>query len=120
MTESFYGLRLLLLAFIVAANAFFASAEVALLTVSEPLLRANGREGQGRRAAALSLLGHPERLLSVTQVGVTLASLGLGWAGEDTVYRILLAWLAPAGGGAGWLHAVSFFLAFWPFRIRTW
>ena len=36
------------------------------------------------------LLANPERLLSVTQVGVTLASLGLGWAGEDTMYHVML------------------------------
>ncbi len=47
-------------------------------------------EGQAGAQAALNLLSNPGRLLSVTQVGVTLASLGLGWAGEDTLYRILL------------------------------
>ena len=44
---------------------------------------------------ALALLAHPEKLLSVTQIGVTLASLGLGWAGEDTLYAILLSLFHP-------------------------
>src|SRR4051794_9698848 len=44
---------------------------------------------------ALALLANPGRLLSVTQVGMTLASLGLGWAGEDTVYRILASLFHP-------------------------
>ncbi|HYP15087.1 MAG TPA: hemolysin family protein, partial [Bryobacteraceae bacterium] len=39
--------------------------------------------------AAMSLLANPERLLSVVQVGVTLASLGLGWAGEQTIHNML-------------------------------
>ena len=43
----------------------------------------------------MSLLAHPGRLLSLTQVGVTLASLGLGWAGEDTLYQILASVLRP-------------------------
>jgi putative hemolysin len=43
----------------------------------------------------LSLLENPERLLSVTQVGVTLTSLGLGWAGEDTLFQMLIGWLGP-------------------------
>ena len=48
-----------------------------------------GRQGQVGARAALDLLANPARLLSVTQVGVTLASLGLGWAGENTVYDLL-------------------------------
>ena len=53
-------------------------------------------EGQAGAQAALNLLANPGRLLSVTQVGVTLASLGLGWAGEDTLYGILMR-LARSG-----------------------
>src|SRR4051812_24573613 len=63
---------------------------------------------------ALALLANPGRLLSVTQVGVTLASLGLGWAGEDTLYQILLALFHPvlSPASSSILHAVCFVLAF--------
>src|SRR5262244_14776 len=47
-------------------------------------------EGNAGAQAALNLLSNPGRLLSVTQVGVTIASLGLGWAGEDTLYQMLI------------------------------
>src|SRR5215204_5915810 len=43
----------------------------------------------------MSLLQNPGRFLSVVQVGVTLASLGLGWAGEETVFNILYSALGP-------------------------
>ena len=43
----------------------------------------------------MELLANPSRLLGVTQVGVTLASLGLGWAGEDTLYQIVLFLFHP-------------------------
>ena len=43
------------------------------------------------RKAAMSLLENPDRLLSVTQVGVTLASLALGWAARRTIFNILMA-----------------------------
>ncbi len=114
ISESFYGLRLLLLLLIVGANAFFAGAEVALLTVRESRLRQLAEKGELGAQAALKLLDNPSGLLSATQVGVTLASLGLGWAGEDTVYRMLLAAFAGllSGVPAGTLHAVSFVLAF--------
>src|SRR5690242_11567529 len=52
-------------------------------------------QGHAGAQAALSLLANPGRLLSVTQVGVTLASLGLGWAGEDTLYRLLVGFMSP-------------------------
>ena len=90
MPIPFLGLRLLLLGFILAVNAFFAAAEVALLSVRDSRLRQLAEQGQSGARAALQLLSSPGRLLSMTQVGVTLASLGLGWAGEDTLYQIIL------------------------------
>ncbi len=106
--------RLLLIIAIVAANAFFAAAEVALVSVRESRLRAMAEQGQAGAQAALSLLANPSRLLSVTQVGVTLASLGLGWAGEDTIYQIIAGFLGPwiTPQSAKILHAISFGIAF--------
>lgn len=71
-------------------------------------------EGYAGAQAALNLLSNPERLLSVVQVGVTLASLGLGWAGEDFVYGILRGLLQPVETPAtsSFLHGLSFVLAF--------
>ena len=64
--------------------------------------------------AALNLLSNPGRLLSVTQVGVTLASLGLGWAGEDTLYALLVGALKPVMTPVTvkLLHGISFLLSF--------
>ena len=107
-------LRLTLLALIVALNGFFAAAEVSLVSVRRSRLHELAEEGSAPARAALGLLANPGRLLSVTQVGVTLASLGLGWAGEDTLYRMLLALFHPAvtPRTAAWLHGAGFTLAF--------
>ncbi len=80
---------------------------MSLLSVRPSRLRQMAADGQAGAQAALNLLAHPGRLLSLTQVGVTLASLGLGWAGEDTLYRILLATLHPVTTplSAKFLHA---------------
>lgn len=106
--------RLVLVVVLIAVNGFFAGAEVSLVSVRQSRLRQMAEEGQAGAQAALSLLANPSRLLSVTQVGVTLASLGLGWAGEDTVYRILSAflsrWSLPLS--ASLLHGVSFVVGF--------
>ena len=114
MNESHYGFRILLLLLILGANAFFAAAEVALVSVRESRLKQLAEEGHAGAQAALSLLANPGRLLSVTQIGVTLASLGLGWAGEDTLYGIALSVLQPAITPVTEkaLRAASFVLAF--------
>ena len=87
--------RIVLVVLLIAVNGFFAGAEVALLSVRHSRLRQMAEDGQAGAQAALNLLSNPGRLLSVTQVGVTLASLGLGWAGEDTLYQILLDFFHP-------------------------
>src|SRR5579885_3104894 len=108
------SLRLILLFAIVMLNGFFAAAEVALVSVRRSRLRQMAEQGSVTARAALDLLANPERLLSVTQVGVTLASLGLGWAGEDTVYQLLIRMFHPmiTPGNEPWFHGASFAIAF--------
>lgn len=91
MNEGHLGYRFLLLVVIIGLNAFFAAAEVSLLSVRKSRLSQLAEAGNVGAQAALSLLQNPERLLSVTQVGVTLASLGLGWAGEETLFNLISA-----------------------------
>ncbi|HEX5430481.1 MAG TPA: CNNM domain-containing protein, partial [Bryobacteraceae bacterium] len=107
-------LRFILLAAIIALNAFFAAAEVALVSVRRSRLKELASRGSVGARASLELLSKPERLLSLTQVGVTLASLGLGWAGEDTLYQVFLRALGPVitPHTAAFLHGASFALGF--------
>ncbi len=114
MNSSAYIARLLLLGLILAINAFFAAAEVALLSVRDSKLRHMAEEGHQGAKMALALLANPGRLLSVTQVCVTLASLGLGWAGEDTLYQLLTTLFHPVltPATATIIHGACFVLAF--------
>jgi len=111
---SYSPFRIFLVIILIAFNAFFAAAEVALLSVRQSRLRQLVSEGQAGAQTALNLLSDPGRLLSVTQVGVTLASLGLGWAGEDTLFQILVNLFHPVITPltAKILHAAAFVLAF--------
>lgn len=95
MDTPHYGYRLLLMMLIIGVNAFFASAETALVSVRPSRLKALAEKGHVGAIAALSLLANPERLLSVVQVGVTLTSLALGWVGEDTLYGMLIVAFEP-------------------------
>ena len=110
------SLRIILLAAIVALNGFFAAAEVAIVSMRISRLKELAESGNASAKAALGLLANPGRLLSTTQFGVTLASLGLGWAGEDTLYQLFLGWIQPwiilPPDQTRWLHGFAFGLAF--------
>mgnify|MGYP001069775233 CR=1 FL=1 len=108
------SLRLLGVVFFVAANAFFVAAEFALVSVRATRLRQ--LEGQGHAAArtALRLQKEIDRVLSATQLGITLASLALGWIGEQAVAEPLLALfqaLAP-GPRLALAHTLALAIAF--------
>jgi putative hemolysin len=112
VNNSSFGILIIVL--LIATNGFFAAAEVSLLSVRHSRLREMAEAGQAGAQAALNLLSNPGRLLSVTQVGVTLASLGLGWVGEGTVYRILLNWFHPVitPSTTEFFHAASLVISF--------
>lgn len=106
--------RFAVLVLILAANGFFAAAEVSLVSVRQSRLRELAEQGQAGAQSALNLLANPGRLLSVTQVGVTLASLGLGWAGEGTLYDLFRGATDAmhVAVSAKILHGIAFTLAF--------
>src|SRR5690242_6141938 len=108
------GYRILVMLGILLANGFFAAAEVSLVSARRSRLRSLADLGNAGAIAAMSLLDRPERLLSVTQVGVTAASLGLGWAGEETLYELLISALGPVLNPSTQrgLHALAFTVAF--------
>lgn len=93
------SIRLVVLLLLLGVNAFFAAAEVALVSVRATRMRQLAEEGVHRAQTVLGLLAAPDRMLSATQLGVTLASLGLGWAGEATMLRLLdpvLTYVVPS------------------------
>ena len=68
---------------LIAGNAFFVAAEYALLSVRRSRLQQLVRMGNSRAAMVQKLLVFPSRLFSGLQLGVTAASLLLGWLGES-------------------------------------
>jgi CBS domain containing-hemolysin-like protein len=92
------GLGLLAVVVLVLANAFFVAAEFALVgarrTRLDEMARAGDRKARLARRAVQSL----DRYISATQLGITLASLGLGWIGEPALAGLI-------GGAFAWLPA---------------
>jgi len=88
-----------------ALNAFFVAAEFALVKVRITQLDREIRRGDRRAKAAKAVLQRLDRYLSVTQFGITVASLGLGWIGEPAVAALadhiaVAVRGAPLGPGA--------------------
>ena len=93
---------------LVLLNAFFVVAEFAIVKVRSTRLEELAREGSLAARTARHLSQHLDAFLSATQVGITIASLGLGWIGEASLARLAEPWLAGAGGMAPVLaHTVA-------------
>ncbi|PWU15471.1 MAG: hypothetical protein C5B50_15335 [Verrucomicrobia bacterium] len=85
------GGKLLLLLALVLLNGFFVAAEFALVKIRETQLDTLVAKGHRRAKVARSIIANLNSYLSATQLGITMASLGLGWAGEP----VFLALLSP-------------------------
>lgn len=107
-TSTSIALALLL----VGMNAFFVAAEFSIVRVRRTRLEELAGEGVEAARVTILLVDRLSTSLATTQLGVTMASLGVGWLGEGAFAR-LLALLFPtvfASGGA--LHLMAAGLAF--------
>ncbi|HEX8699084.1 MAG TPA: hemolysin family protein [Myxococcaceae bacterium] len=107
----FLGLAILL----VFANGFFVATEFAIVKIRATRLQALVDEGKPGSGNALKMVEKLDAYLSATQLGITLASLGLGWLGEPAFAHLLeplIAPLVPEGARATVAHSVSVAIAF--------
>jgi CBS domain containing-hemolysin-like protein len=95
---------------LVAANGFFVAAEFALVGVRSSRIETLAASGSRSAKRLLGLLRNLNQYLSACQLGITLASLALGWIGEPAIARLLEGPLA--GWSDWWRHAISFLVAF--------
>jgi CBS domain containing-hemolysin-like protein len=104
---------LILAVLLVALNALFVAAEFAFVKVRVTRLEVLARGGDRRARAALFGRANLDSYLSVCQLGITLASLGLGWLGEPAVAAILGPAFAIFGlDNPALLSTLSFVLGF--------
>ncbi len=83
------GLQLLLAFVLVLLNGFFVLAEFALVKVRTTRIEELARKGNRQAVMARGMLEELDEYLSATQLGITVASLGLGWVGEPAFEHIL-------------------------------
>lgn len=79
------ALRLALIGFLVLLNGFFVAAEFAIVRVRGNKVEALVNAGSRRAGVAKHILSHLDAYLSATQLGITIASILLGWVGEQTM-----------------------------------
>jgi CBS domain containing-hemolysin-like protein len=106
-------LKLLAIVFLVLLNGFFVASEFAIVKVRGSQLDTLIAQGNRRAGFARQVTVHLDAYLSATQLGITLASLGLGWLGEPFLAEMLEPFFALAGISSPIvIQTVSFTLAF--------
>ena len=88
------GFKLLAVAALVLANAFFVAAELALVRIRDTQLASLAEKGNRRARTARHIIAHIDSYIGATQFGITLASMALGVLVEP-VFRALLAPVFP-------------------------
>jgi len=96
----------------VAANAFFAAGEYALVSIRDTRLQQLIDEGRIGARTIRKLHNKLDEVLNGIQIGVTMASLALGWIGEESLARLLQVPLARLPHSAFFAHALATVLAF--------
>ena len=103
-------IKLLAVVLLVAANGFFVAAEFALVGVRSSRIETLVAQGSGSAKRLMQLLQNLNAYLSACQLGITLASLALGWIGEPAVASLLHG---PLSGLSETLqHGIAFAIAF--------
>src|SRR5215471_20236119 len=106
--------RLLGLAALVLANGLFVAAEFAIVTVRKTRIDQMIAEGHRNARAVRRAVAAPDRYIAATQLGITMANLGLGWLAEPALASIVEPWfgMLPPLFAATTAHTIAVALAF--------
>jgi CBS domain containing-hemolysin-like protein len=108
-------LRLLVVVALIAINGFFVAGEFALVTARKTRIDTLAAEGSWAALAVRRAIDDPNRFISACQLGITMASLALGWVGESTIAALIeepLHHVVPEQLAGLSAHAISVPIAF--------
>jgi CBS domain containing-hemolysin-like protein len=106
--------KLIIVLLLVLANAFFVAVEFAMVSVRRSKIEVLAASGRKSAKALLRALDHLDEMISATQFGITIASLALGWIGEETIAHLaepLLLQILPAHWAAVAAHGTASLIA---------
>lgn len=116
LTGSAVLVRIFAVLLLIAINAFFVMAEFSIVSVRQSRISQLAAAGDIPARTVQHLQQGIDRLLSTTQLGITLSSLALGWIGESTMAVVLATWLAqlplPAEISRMLAHSIAVPIAF--------
>jgi CBS domain containing-hemolysin-like protein len=106
-------LGLLVIAALILTNAYFVATEFALVAVRRTQIKLWVSEGRRGASAAAHAIEHLDDAIAATQLGITIASIGLGFVGEPALARLISPLLTAAGFGSLFaVHSVAIAIAF--------
>jgi putative hemolysin len=107
-------LKLVVVFLLVLANGFFVAAEFSLVSVRRTRIAELVSHGNSSAEAVQKAIENPDRVIAATQLGITLASLSLGWIGEPALSHLILPLvnLFPNAIQSGLSHSISAGIAF--------
>ncbi|ABA21979.1 conserved hypothetical protein [Trichormus variabilis ATCC 29413] len=101
---------------LIVINAFFVTAEFSIVTVRRSRIHQLVQSGDIQAIAVESLQRNIDRVLSTTQLGITLSSLAVGWIGESSIAVVMRWWIKswplPANVNNFVAHSLSIPIAF--------
>ena len=111
------GIRLFAVLALVLANGFFVAAEFSIISVRKTRIDQLLAEGSRMARPVRRALDNPDQFIAATQLGITMASLGLGWIGEPALASLIEPLLArfpamPAPISVATSHTVAVAIAF--------
>lgn len=112
LTDIFINIFIIL--FLLFVNGFFVSAEFSLVKVRKTRLEQLANEGNINAKRALKLVNETNKMLAAAQLGVTIASIALGWVAEATIVQLiepLIRWLPVTNSGI-YAHVVAVPISF--------
>ncbi len=99
---------------LIAANGFFVAGEFALVKIRATRINQLAEEGNRTAKVIQTQLAHLDRFIAATQLGITLASLALGWIGEPSLAHLvdpLFAWIGGPAAEA-LTHTLAIIISF--------
>jgi CBS domain containing-hemolysin-like protein len=106
------GFKIFLTFFLVALNGFFVAAEFAIVKVRASQIEIKAKSGSRVANIAKYITQHLDGYLAATQLGITLASLGLGWVGESVMHSLIHDGLVNLNFSEVYISSISTAIAF--------
>lgn len=107
-----YSISITAIILLLAINAFFVAAEFALVKAKSFRIDAIAKDGNASALLTQRIQENLESYLAACQLGITMASLGLGWVGEPVVASLLEPLFSTMGLSEAMIHTISFLLGF--------